>query len=38
VDHWKKFFSQLATLANGVIEDVPNMLSEAETMLFCIPP
>jgi len=30
---WKMWFSQLATLANGVIEDVPRMLREADVSL-----
>jgi len=31
--HWKMCVSQLATLANGAIEDVPRMLREADVSL-----
>jgi len=33
IKHWKMCFSQLATLANGAIEDVPRMLREADVSL-----
>jgi len=32
--HWKMCFAQLATLANGAIEDVPRMLREADSSLM----
>jgi len=33
IGHWKKCFSQLATLTNGAIEDIPRLLSEVESAL-----
>ncbi|KOM48211.1 hypothetical protein LR48_Vigan07g191500 [Vigna angularis] len=30
IKHWKESFSQLAALANGAIEDIPTMVSNAE--------
>jgi len=33
IRHWKESFSQLAALANGAIEDIPRLLSEAESAL-----
>jgi len=39
VEYWKNCFSQLASLANGAIDDVPRMLSNAESSLkFYNPP
>ncbi|KOM34854.1 hypothetical protein LR48_Vigan02g100400 [Vigna angularis] len=39
VKHWKESFSQLASLANGAIEDIPRMVSEAEASThFYSPP
>ncbi|KOM55225.1 hypothetical protein LR48_Vigan11g120400 [Vigna angularis] len=39
VDHWKESFSQLAALANGAIENVPRMVSDAEAIThFYNPP
>jgi len=38
VAHWQRNFSQLATLANGAIEDVPRMLREVDAMTFRDPP
>jgi len=35
--YWKTRFSQLASLANGVIEDVPRMLKEADVSLMFRP-
>jgi len=32
--YWKTYFSQLASLANGAIEDVPRMLREADASLM----
>jgi len=32
--YWKIYFSQLASLANGAIEDVPRMLMEADVSLM----
>jgi len=32
-EYWKNCFSQLASLANGAIDDVPRMLSNAESSL-----
>jgi len=38
-EYWKSCFSQLASLANGAIDDVPRMLSNAESSLkFYNPP
>jgi len=30
VEHWKRCFSKLAAMANGAIEHVPKMLTDAE--------
>ncbi|KOM57963.1 hypothetical protein LR48_Vigan11g099600 [Vigna angularis] len=39
VNHWKESFSQLVALANGAIENIPRMVSDAEAMThFCNPP
>jgi len=38
VKHWKRCFSQLATLANGAIDGVPRMLAEVESSLFFFNP
>jgi len=39
VAHWKMWFSQLAALANGTIDEIPKMLPEAEVALtFYNPP
>jgi len=38
VVHWRRNFSQLATLANGAIDDIPRMLREADTVTFRDPP
>jgi len=35
VAHWQRNFSQLASLANGAIEDVPRMLREVDAVTFC---
>jgi len=32
-EYWKNCFSQLASLDNGAIDDVPRMLSNAESSL-----
>jgi len=38
-EYWKNCFSQLASLANGAIDDVPRMLFNAESSLkFYNPP
>jgi len=37
-EHWKTCFSQLATLANWAIKDVPRMLAEADVALFFYKP
>lgn len=33
IEHWKTWFSQLASLANGAIRYVPIMLEEADASL-----
>ena len=38
VAHWRRNFSQLATLANGAIADVPRMLREVDAVTFRDPP
>jgi len=39
VKYLKKSFSQLAPLANGAIEDIPKMVSNAKMIpQFCDPP
>jgi len=37
LEHWKTCFSQLASLANGAIKDVPRMLKEADVSLMFRP-
>jgi len=37
LEHWKTRFSQLASLANGAIKDVPRMLKEADVSLMFRP-
>ena len=34
IEHWKTCFSQLASLANAAIEDVPRMLREVDVTLM----
>jgi len=36
--HWRNCFSQFVALANGAIDRVPRMLSEAESLVFFFNP
>ena len=38
IGNWKICFSQLAALANGVIEDIPRLLSKVESALSIFNP